>query len=115
MRIDLLLSRLCLFKTRSQAARACDEGRVFLNDRPAKAAAEVRPGDRIRWTDRFVRWEDAVEILSVPEGSVSRAAARDHYRMNDRRPLGGPWDAPWDASAPAAGEETSAGGEAGRP
>jgi ribosomal 50S subunit-recycling heat shock protein len=92
MRCDLLLSRLCLFRTRSQAGRACDEGRVRVNGRVAKAACEIRPGDRILWTDPLGRHEEEVEILSVPAGSVSRAAARDLYRRVGGRALPGPWD-----------------------
>jgi len=110
MRLDVLLSRLCLFKTRSQAARACDEGRVRLNGRPAKAAVEVRPGDRIRFTDRFARWEDEVDVVAIPDGSVSRAAAREYYHLAERRPLDGPWDAPTarpdpDPAGPSASRE----------
>lgn len=85
MRCDLLLSRLCLFKTRSQAGRACDEGRVRVNGRPAKAATEIRPGDRIVWIEPLGRFEEEVEVLSVPEGPVSRAAARELYRRIARR------------------------------
>jgi ribosomal 50S subunit-recycling heat shock protein len=65
MRIDLCLSRLCLMKTRSQAGKACDEGRVFLNGQPARAARE---------------------------GNVSRQDARELYRVVGRRALEDPWE-----------------------
>jgi ribosomal 50S subunit-recycling heat shock protein len=92
MRIDLVLSRLCLFKTRSQAGRACETGTVRLNARPAKASAAVRPGDRIVIIEPTGRAEREYEILALPpEGSISRAAARDLYRLLDRRPLADPW------------------------
>ena len=58
MRCDLLLSRLCLLKTRSQAGKACDEGRVRVNGHPAKPATEIRPGDRLLWTDSLGRFEE---------------------------------------------------------
>jgi ribosomal 50S subunit-recycling heat shock protein len=85
MRIDLLLSRLCLQKTRSQAARACDEGRVWLNGQPARSSREVRPGDHVRYLDRLGRVEEEVVILAIPQGSVSRIAAREMYRVIERR------------------------------
>lgn len=92
MRIDALLHTLCLFKTRSQANRACAEGRVWLNDALARPARTVRPGDRIRWRDPIGRFEQEVEILEVPEGRVSRAEAREMVRMLERRVLDDPWE-----------------------
>lgn len=91
MRIDLLLHALCLFKTRSQATRACAEGRVWLNDQPVRASRIVRPGDRIRWRDSLGRSEQEVEILDVPAGQVSRAAARGLVREISRRTIDDPW------------------------
>lgn len=94
MRIDLVLSRLCLMKTRSQAAHACEDGAVRLNGRPAKASAAVRPGDRIVLLDPSGRSEREFEILALPpEGALSRAAARDLYRLVDRRVVEDPWGA----------------------
>lgn len=91
MRIDLLLHALCLFKTRSQASRACAEGRVWLNGHPVRASRIVHPGDRIRWRDPLSRWEEEVEILEVPAGQVSRVAARDLYREIYKRAVDDPW------------------------
>jgi ribosome-associated heat shock protein Hsp15 len=92
MRCDLLLSRLCLLKTRSQAGKACDEGRVRVNGRAAKAASDVHPGDRIVWNDPLGRFEEEIEVLGLPEGPVSRAAARDLYRRLPGRVLPRPWE-----------------------
>lgn len=92
MRIDLVLSRLCLMKTRSQAGRACDEGAVRLNDRPVKPSAAVRPGDRVVLLDPSGRFEREFEILALPpEHSLSRAAARDLYRLREERAVEDPW------------------------
>jgi ribosomal 50S subunit-recycling heat shock protein len=85
MRIDLCLSHFCLFKTRSQAGKACDEGRVFLNAEPARASRVVHTGDRIRFIDRLGRFEEEVEVLEVPEKQVSRPRARELYRTLYRR------------------------------
>jgi ribosome-associated heat shock protein Hsp15 len=91
LRIDLLLHALCLFKTRSQASRACSEGRVWLNDQQVRASRVVRPGDRIRWRDPLGRFEQEVEILDVPAGQVSRVAARALYREISKRAIDDPW------------------------
>lgn len=92
MRIDLVLSRLCLLKTRSQAGRACEEGAVRLNDRPAKASAAVRPGDRVVLLEPSGRFEREFEILALPpDGSLSRAVARDLCRLVERRAVRDPW------------------------
>lgn len=94
MRIDLVVSRLCLLKTRSQAGKACEEGAVRLNDRPAKASSVVRPGDRVVLLEPSGLFEREYEILALPpEGSVSRTAARDLYRLVERRPVPDPWGA----------------------
>jgi ribosomal 50S subunit-recycling heat shock protein len=79
VRCDLLLSRLCLFKTRSQAGKACEESRVWVNDLPARASKEIRPGDRIRFRDVWNRVEEEVRVVEIPERPVSRAASRTLY------------------------------------
>ncbi len=91
MRIDLLLHALCLFKTRSQATRACAEGRVWLDGAPARASREVRPGSRIRWRDPLGRTEQEVEVTEIPARQVSRAAAKDYYREVFKRVIEDPW------------------------
>ncbi len=92
MRMDLLLNRLCLFKTRSQAGNACDAGRVRLNGTPARSSREVRTGDRILFRDPFERHEQEVEVLGIPEGPVSKSEARSFYRTISRREIGDAWD-----------------------
>lgn len=63
-----------------------------LNDRPAKASAAVRPGDRVVLLEPSGRFEREFEVLALPpEGSLSRAAARDLYRLVERREVQDPW------------------------
>jgi ribosomal 50S subunit-recycling heat shock protein len=45
MRLDKYLKVSRLIKRRTVANAACDAGRVTINDRPAKASAEVKAGD----------------------------------------------------------------------
>jgi ribosomal 50S subunit-recycling heat shock protein len=92
LRIDLLLHALCLFKTRSQAARACSEGRVWLNDAIIRPSHMVQAGDRIRWRDPLGRTEQEVEILEIPVGRVSKVTARSLVREIQSRLIDNPWE-----------------------
>ena len=79
MRIDLLLKALCLAKTRSQARKGCDAGRVTLNGARAKPSAEARAGDVVEI--RYPRKVLAVEVLETPAGQISRRDAARYYRV----------------------------------
>ena len=46
MRLDKYLKVSRLIKRRTVANEACDAGRVLINDKPAKASAQVKAGDR---------------------------------------------------------------------
>ena len=63
MRLDKYLKVSRLIKRRSVANEACDNGRVFINDKPAKASANVKEGDII--TISFGNKEVKVEVLDV--------------------------------------------------
>lgn len=47
MRLDKYLKVSRLIKRRTVANEACDAGRVLVNDKPAKASAQVKAGDTI--------------------------------------------------------------------
>lgn len=47
MRLDKFLKVSRLIKRRTVANEACDAGRVTINDKPAKASANVKVGDII--------------------------------------------------------------------
>ena len=59
------------------ANEACDNGRVTLNGRVARASAEVKPGDIIGIA--FGNRETKVEFLAVQE-NVRKEAAADLFR-----------------------------------
>ena len=61
------------FKTRSLAARACELGRIQSNGQPAKAAREVRMGDRLRVTNDGGDFQVEVLLLSDARGPASLA------------------------------------------
>ena len=48
MRIDKYLKNSRLIKRRTIAKEACEQGRVFINDKPAKSGSDVKVGDQIR-------------------------------------------------------------------
>lgn len=72
MRLDKYLKVSRLIKRRTVANEACDAGRVTINDRPAKASANVKEGDiiEIGFGNKAVR----VEVLSVRETSKKEEA-----------------------------------------
>ena len=47
VRLDVWLDVSCLFKTRSEAQKACRNGKVDVNGQPARPNRLVRAGDRI--------------------------------------------------------------------
>lgn len=77
MRLDKYLKVSRLIKRRSVANEACDAGRVMINDKPAKASAEVKPGDRL--TVGFGNKEVKVEVITVRE-TVKKEAAAEMFR-----------------------------------
>lgn len=77
MRLDKYLKVSRLIKRRTVANEACDAGRVMINDRPAKASAEVKAGDVI--TIAFGNKDVKVEVLSVQE-TVRKEEAKELFR-----------------------------------
>jgi len=81
VRMDKWLWAARFFKTRSQAARACELGRIQSNGQPAKAAREVRIGDMLRVTNEGGDFEIEVLLLSDVRGPAS--VAQTLYRETD--------------------------------
>lgn len=77
MRLDKYLKVSRLIKRRTVANEACDAGRVLLNDKTARASAEVRAGDVI--TIQFGNKDVKVEVLTVQE-TVRKEEAREMFR-----------------------------------
>ena len=77
MRLDKFLKVSRLIKRHTVANEACDAGRVLVNDRPAKASAQVKAGDvlEIQFGSKSVR----VEVLNVQE-TVKKEEAQELYR-----------------------------------
>jgi ribosomal 50S subunit-recycling heat shock protein len=77
MRLDKYLKVSRLIKRRTVANEACDNGRVLVNGRPAKASYEVKIGDiiEIQFGQRTLK----VEVLAVSE-HVLKSDAPAMYR-----------------------------------
>ena len=73
VRMDAWLWAARFFKTRTLAKKACDLGRILSNGQAAKAAREVRVGDRLRVTNDGGDFEIEVLGLSEIRGPASEA------------------------------------------
>jgi ribosome-associated heat shock protein Hsp15 len=65
VRLDVWLDVSCLFKTRSEAKRACEGGKVELEGHTAKANRAVRKGDRIRISRGQGRHQDIIVRIAI--------------------------------------------------
>ena len=73
MRLDKYLKVSRLIKRRTVANEACDAGRVLLNDKVARASADVKIGDVIEL--QFGTRNVKVEVLSIQDSEKKEAAA----------------------------------------
>ena len=81
VRMDIWLWAARFFKTRPLAKRACELGRIVSNGQIAKAAREVRVGDRLRITNEGGDFQ--VEVLLLGETRGSAAVAQTLYRESE--------------------------------
>ena len=77
-RLDVWLDVACLFKTRSEAKRACEGGKVEVNGDSAKPNRAVREGDRVRISRGFGRFQDIIVRILIDQ-HVKKAEARALY------------------------------------
>lgn len=78
VRLDVWLDVACLFKTRSEAQRACRGGKVDVNAQRAKPHRTVQPGDRLAITRPQGR-RQLVVVRSLADRHLPRAEARTLY------------------------------------
>lgn len=83
MRLDVWLDVSCLFKTRSEAQKACRSGKVDVNGEHAKPHRLVRAGDSLTISRGFGR-KQSVAIVTPADRHVAKATARQLYE--DRTP-----------------------------
>jgi ribosome-associated heat shock protein Hsp15 len=79
MRLDIWLDVACLFKTRSEAQKACRLGKVSVNGAAAKAHRDLKVGDALVIARPLGR-RQLIEVLGLAEAHLPRAEARLLYR-----------------------------------
>lgn len=76
MRLDLFLKVSRIIPRRPLAKRLCDEGRLRINGRPAKASAEIRAGDVLE-----VDLPDSDRRYRVDEVPGRKSVSREQARL----------------------------------
>jgi len=69
------------FKTRAQASKACDLGRIRSNEIEAKPARDVRVGDKLRVRNEGGEFQ--IEVLQLSEMRGPAAVAQTLYRETE--------------------------------
>lgn len=89
MRLDRFLKVSRLIKRRTLAKEVCEQGRILLNGRVAKPAAELKVGDQL--VINFGTRRLTVEILELKENARAEEAAQ-MYRVVQQERVAGPAD-----------------------
>ena len=78
VRVDVWLDVSCLFRTRSEAQKACKAGKVEVNGQPAKPNREIKSGDEILISRPLGR-KQRVVVYEVAGTHMPRKEARGLY------------------------------------
>jgi ribosome-associated heat shock protein Hsp15 len=78
VRLDVWLDVACLFKTRSEAQKACRGGKVDLNGQSGKPHRALHVGDQLRITRAAGRRQQVV-VTALAEQHLPKAEARLLY------------------------------------
>ena len=78
MRLDVWLDVTCLFKTRSEAKKACEGGKVDVNGQAAKPHRDIKAGDELEISRPFGR-RQKVAVRGLAEQHMKKADARLLY------------------------------------
>ena len=81
VRMDKWLWAARFFKTRAQASKACDLGRIRTKGVEAKASREVRLGDMLQVKNEGGEFE--IEVLQLSEMRGPAAVAQTLYRETE--------------------------------
>ncbi|MBQ2696324.1 MAG: RNA-binding S4 domain-containing protein [Clostridia bacterium] len=78
MRLDKFLKVSRIIKRRTVANEACDQGRVTVNGKPAKASYDVKVGDmlELRFGEKTMR----AEVVQISE-HVGKDQAAELYKV----------------------------------
>jgi ribosome-associated heat shock protein Hsp15 len=83
VRLDTWLDVACLYKTRSEATKACRLNKVIVNGQAAKPHREVKIGDEME-LHRPMGRKQLITVLGVADSHIAKADARLLYE--DRTP-----------------------------
>ena len=78
VRLDIWLDVACLFRTRSEAQKACKAGKVDVNGQPAKPHREIKSGDEIV-IGRPLGRKQRLVVYAVADKHIARKDARALY------------------------------------
>src|SRR5262245_3367935 len=79
IRLDVFLDVACLFRTRSEAQRACKGGKVAVNGHSAKPHREIHVGDVLEITRTLGRRQRVV-VSALADRHIPKAEARALYQ-----------------------------------
>jgi ribosome-associated heat shock protein Hsp15 len=85
VRLDVWLDVACLFRTRSEAQRACKVGRVTVNGLAAKPHRDLRVGDELA-ISRPPGRQQVVVVRALADKHMPRVEARKLYEDRTRPP-----------------------------
>ncbi len=78
VRLDVWLDVACLFKTRSEAQKACKAGKIDVNGQPAKPNRLLRVRDEIEIGRPFGR-KQRLKVRALADHHVAKAEAKLLY------------------------------------
>ena len=78
VRLDVWLDVACLFRTRSEAQKACKAGKVEVNGQAAKPHRDVKSGDEVVISRPLGRKQRLV-VYAVADKNIPRKEARALY------------------------------------
>lgn len=89
VRLDKWLQVARVFKTRTQATRACAAGRIRVNDQPAKAARVLAEGDRVEI--RFGAWNRILLVRKLHDRPLPKRLVGELFEdLSPPRPADDP-------------------------
>jgi len=78
VRLDIWLDVACLFRTRSEAQKACKGGKVDVNGEAARPHRMVKLGDQVLITRPSARRQSVI-VRGLSERHIPKAEARQLY------------------------------------
>lgn len=79
VRLDIWLDVACLYRTRSEAQKACQGGKVEVNGQSCKPHRQLKVGDELRLSRPFGR-KQTVTVLGLADRHLPKAEARLLYQ-----------------------------------